>query len=271
MEQLAQPILRTSSKVCTKCGVRKDLTEFHRRPDTPDGRRSSCKACHLIATRAWEKANPEKIQAKNRKWRTANLDRHHENYSRWAKANPDVIKAKNVITNKKHAPAKRLAYHLEVYGKEVPISDMYHDRYRAARSLGFRSGLEVQLAKQLDDNHITYQYEEHTTRYVQPEEIRRFTPDFVLHNFIVVEGKGLWETADRKKLKLFRQQHPDVDLRMVFSNSSHRISKTSKTTYADVCRTLGIQFADKWIPSEWWREPLNEKSKAALEKACRAS
>ncbi len=162
---------------------------------------------------------------------------------------------------------RRMVYQTTVYGRPTDPEHMHYDRFRAARQLGFRSGLEVQLAKQLNDNHISFEYEGTTLRYTMPEEEKRLTPDFILPNFIVVEGKGAWDTADRKKVKLFRQQHPDIDYRMIFSRSLQRISKKSKTTYADVCRTLGIPFADKWIPAEWWREPLNLTSKAAIEKA----
>jgi hypothetical protein len=50
---------------------------------------------------------------------------------------------------------------------------------------------------------------------------------------------------------LIKEQHPELDIRFVFSNSKTRISKQSKTTYADWCRTKGFQFADKKIPQEW--------------------
>jgi hypothetical protein len=160
-----------------------------------------------------------------------------------------------------------MLYQIAVYGKTTDPKDMYNNPYRAAQELGFRSGLEVQLAKQLDDNQIPYEYEGTTLKYSQPEEVKRYTPDFILPNCIVVEGKGQWDTADRKKMKLVRQQHPDIDIRMVFSRSAQRISKKSKTTYGDVCRSLGILYADKWIPAGWWREGINLKSQAGLEKA----
>jgi hypothetical protein len=185
----------------------------------------------------------------------------------WRLKNPDKEKAKCLRQQPQNTRLKRRRYHIDVYGKEVPILEMSHDRYRVARSLGYRSGLEVQLAKQLDDNHIEYKYEGTTFQYEQPAEIKRHTPDFILPNFIIVEGKGEWTTADRKKVKLFLSQNPGIDYRMVFSRSASRISKKSKTTYADVCRTLKIPFTDKWIPAVWWREPVNEVSKAAIEKA----
>ncbi len=199
-------------------------------------------------------------------WQKANPDKYRSQQQRYRKSHPETIKTLSVIHNRK----KAIAHQIVTYGRPVEVHEMTRDRYRAARVLGFRSGLEVQLAKQLDDNHIPYEYEGKTFKYEQPAEIKRHTPDFVLPNFIIVEGKGEWTSSDRKKVKLFLQLNPGIDYRMVFSRSKSRISKKSKTTYADVCRTLGIQFADEWIPAEWWREPCNEVSKAAIEKALNA-
>lgn len=61
-------------------------------------------------------------------------------------------------------------------------------------------------------------------------------------------------------------QHPDLDIRMVFSRAKAPIRKGSKTTYADVCDRLGIKYAEKCIPHDWFKEPVNKKSKRALEK-----
>jgi Phage endonuclease I len=120
---------------------------------------------------------------------------------------------------------------------------------------GVRSGLEDVICKELSERGIPYKYEELTIIYTQPEKQRKYTPDIVLENDIVVEIKGRWVTADRQKIGLVKAQFPDLDLRMVFSNSKTKISKTSKTTYADYCDKLGIPYADKMIPDEW----INEK------------
>lgn len=52
------------SKACTKCGVVKSLGEFY--ADTKgqrrDGRGSECRACHNAKSRAWERANRERVQ-----------------------------------------------------------------------------------------------------------------------------------------------------------------------------------------------------------------
>ena len=66
-----------------------------------------------------------------------------------------------------------------------------------------------------------------------------------------VETKGRFLTADRKKHLLIKAQYPELDIRFLFQNSNARISKSSKTTYADWCNKYGFKFADKTIPSDW--------------------
>lgn len=116
---------------------------------------------------------------------------------------------------------------------------------------GVRSGLEDTICQELSNQGIDYKYEELKIKYTQPSKVRTYTPDILLPNGIVVEIKGRWVAADRQKIALVKAQHPDLDLRMVFSNSKAKISKTSKTTYAMYCDKLGIPYADKHIPQEW--------------------
>jgi hypothetical protein len=131
---------------------------------------------------------------------------------------------------------------------------------------GFRSGLEEEIAAQLLGAKVPYEYEELVLQY-EVHETHKYTPDFLLlRNGIVVESKGRWVTADRKKIKLVLAQYPDIDFRMVFSNSRQRISKQSQTTYGDICTRLGIPFADKKIPEAWWKEPPNTTSLAAIKR-----
>lgn len=132
---------------------------------------------------------------------------------------------------------------------------------------GFRSGLEEQIAADLTAKGVPFTYEELKVPYVKPAKPSKYSPDFVLlNNGIIVESKGRFITEDRQKQLLVKQQHPDLDLRFVFSNSKTRISKRSNTTYASWCEKNGFKYADKTIPEEWLKEPPNEKSLAAIEK-----
>jgi hypothetical protein len=127
-------------------------------------------------------------------------------------------------------------------------------QFRGIRE-GYRSGLEDLVAKQLHSLGIKFEYEpkDGKVEYTKPQSKHKYTPDFVFAQFIV-ETKGRFTTADRKKHKLIKEQHPDIDIRFVFSNSNTRISKQSKTTYAQWCDHYGFKYADKLIPNDWLRE-----------------
>jgi len=123
----------------------------------------------------------------------------------------------------------------------------------AGLKYGYRSGLEEKVAAQLDGLSVSYQYEKVKLKYVV-NETRTYTPDFLLPNGIIIESKGRFVAADRKKHLLVKQQHPDLDIRFVFSNSMAKINKGSKTTYGDWCDKHGFKYADKLIPEDWLNE-----------------
>ena len=121
---------------------------------------------------------------------------------------------------------------------------------------GFRSGLEEVVSNQLTSNGIATQYEskDNVINYIIPATNHKYLPDFKLPNGIIVETKGRFLAADRKKHLLVKQQNPNLDIRFVFSNSKNKISKNSKTTYADWCDKNGFKYADKVIPENWFEE-----------------
>lgn len=131
---------------------------------------------------------------------------------------------------------------------------------------GFRSGLEENIAADLTAKGVGFTYEELKVPFTKPPKPCKYTPDFTLENGIIVESKGRFLTEDRQKQLMVKHQHPDLDIRFVFSNSKARISKRSHTTYADWAIKNGFQYADKTIPEAWVKEPPNEKSLAAIKK-----
>lgn len=130
----------------------------------------------------------------------------------------------------------------------------------------YRSGLEESVAEQLAATGRGWEYEKHKIKYVSPAKDRTYTPDFSITTdsgkLIYVETKGIWDSDDRYKHLLIRQQYPELDIRFVFQNSRAKIRKGSKTMYADICNGLGRapfknitwKFADKHVPLEWLRE-----------------
>ena len=121
---------------------------------------------------------------------------------------------------------------------------------RQAIKHGYRSGLEERVSKELEEAGVKYEYETQKIKY-RVEEDRTYTPDFILTNGIIVETKGRFTTADRKKHLLIQKQHPKLDIRFVFQNSRAKLYKGSKTTYAQWCDKWGFMYADKSIPEEW--------------------
>lgn len=122
---------------------------------------------------------------------------------------------------------------------------------------GYRSGLESKVSAQLKDLGIPFEYEKLKIKYAV-NEVRTYTPDFVLPNGIIVETKGRFVAADRKKHLLIQKQDPFLDIRFVFSNSNAKINKGSPTSYADWCDKHGFMWANKLIPEEWINEAVGK-------------
>lgn len=100
---------------------------------------------------------------------------------------------------------------------------------------------------------VKYEYEGHRIPYTLQ---CYYTPDWkLLDNGIYVETKGEFDSSDRRKHKAIKEQHPELDIRFVFSDSSRKIGAKSLTTYAKWCEMNGFKYADKLIPIAW----INEK------------
>jgi hypothetical protein len=121
---------------------------------------------------------------------------------------------------------------------------------------GYRSGLEEKNAKVLDDLGVPYEFEKFKIKYVIPEKVHTYTPDFrLLTNGILVETKGKFETSDRAKHLFIQTQHPELDIRFVFQRPSDKIYKGSTTTLGEWATKYGFKWATKTIPIEWTKEP----------------
>lgn len=124
----------------------------------------------------------------------------------------------------------------------------------------YRSGLEEKIAKQLESLGVYDVFELKKIKYIKPVTNHTYLVDFILPNGMCVESKGLFDSDDRKKHLLLKDQYPDLELRFVFSRSATKLYKGSKTTYADWCIKNGFKFADKLIPVEWLKEKSFKKS-----------
>ena len=116
----------------------------------------------------------------------------------------------------------------------------------------FRSEFERKIAKQIHDAGLSVRYECTKIQYTVPQTNHKYTVDFELPSGVIVEVKGRFTAADRRKHILLKQQHPDLDVRFLFQNANNKIRKGSKTTYGDWCTANGFLYAQKIIPLDWY-------------------
>lgn len=125
----------------------------------------------------------------------------------------------------------------------------------------YRSGLEKIVAEYLKQNKKNFRYEDLKIEW-KDLRYRTYTPDFILDNGIIVETKGIFDNEDRRKHLAVREQHPELDIRLVFSNAKAKLYKGSKTTYAMWCEKNNFLYSHRVIPPDW----LEEKGKAVKTK-----
>lgn len=154
----------------------------------------------------------------------------------------------------------------------------------AARLLGFRSGFESDLSKDLEEKGLWFEYESKLCKFNYTTPIKKgecvdckgeaviqnhtYTCDFVLEkkdgSLMFVETKGRLVSKDRTKHKYIKEQHPDVDLRILFSYNG---KATPKMFFLDWAKSLGIPAATvvkptktrkgRYLPLEWLEEIID--------------
>ena len=120
-----------------------------------------------------------------------------------------------------------------------------------ARKKGYRSAFEFEVAKAAEAStgkDLSEYYETHTLEWTP--KIKKYCPDFVLPNGIIIEVKGRLTMADRVKHLAIKEQYPDQDVRFIFQYDN-TLTKGSKTRYSDWCDKHEIPYAFNVIPKEW--------------------
>ena len=120
----------------------------------------------------------------------------------------------------------------------------------------YRSGLEKNVAEFLKTTQKKVRYEKLKIEW-EDLRYRTYTPDFTLDNGIIIETKGVFDSEDRRKHLQVQKQHPELDIRFVFTNLYAKLYKGSKTTYAEWCDKNNFLASHRIIPKEW----LTEKGK----------
>src|SRR6056300_601708 len=132
-------------------------------------------------------------------------------------------------------------------------------RVQISKDVTLKSGLEEVVYTYLTKHKCTFKYEGLKVTYFQPEIKKTYKPDFPIRGSFIVETKGAFNSADRKKMKLVKSQNPKLDIRFIFSNSKTKIGKKSKTTYAKWCELNDFPYhciysTKEVFPTEWLKE-----------------
>ena len=133
-----------------------------------------------------------------------------------------------------------------------------YKQFRAARKYGYRSGLELKISDYLEELKVEFIYEGIKIEW-EDLAYRTYTPDFVLPNGIIIETKGQFTAADRRKHRAIQKQHPKLDIRFVFENSRRKLRKGAKSTYGEWCIKYGFRYYDRIIPEDWLKEKGKNK------------
>ncbi len=117
------------------------------------------------------------------------------------------------------------------------------------KEVKYKSKLEEKVADLLTGLGVTYEYESTKVPYTIQHN---YHPDFILPNNVYLETKGYWDPKDRRKVLAVKRDNPKLDLRMVFQAPYNKISKSSKTTYAQWCERHDIPWTSFHnIPLDW--------------------
>lgn len=93
--------------------------------------------------------------------------------------------------------------------------------------------------------------------FLQPEKKRKYHPDWELTtkagDVLLIETKGKLTVQDRQKLVLVKEQHPKLQLVILFQNASVKLRKNSPTSYGEWATKQGFKWFDwkKGLPTEW--------------------
>ena len=120
--------------------------------------------------------------------------------------------------------------------------------------VGRRSMAEVKFdAKYIEGQRIDARYEDDTFEYFV-SETRKYTPDWTVFKRsggkVYLEYKGVLDGTTRKKMKLMKQQHPKLDIRLIFEKAGNKIYKGSKTTYGQWATQHGFKWEDNAMPKD---------------------
>lgn len=87
-------------KVCSKCGIEKELDKFHKNKKSKDGVKSVCKICRIDETKIYYQKNSIKILRYVQEYRLNNSEKIKDGLKRYREKNSEILNERKRIWSK---------------------------------------------------------------------------------------------------------------------------------------------------------------------------
>ena len=126
---------------------------------------------------------------------------------------------------------------------------------KTSKEVKYRSGLEKNVANDLNKRGVAFLYEDERIPYVVE---RKYLPDFQLPNGIYIEAKGWFRDEDCRKMRLLKAQYPDKEFRFLFQNNNTKV-QSKRFTNAQWAEKYDFQYCEGRVPGAWLEEVLDSE------------
>lgn len=129
----------SNSKACNKCKQIQDLSQFHRDRKKSDGLTIDCKTCRNQRSKEYRQANPEKLKARNDRYKRLYPERVRAHQNSWRERNREHY---NKLSRERARGKPRKEYvrnpekakqYRDNYKKNNPGYDRKHNQLRKMR------------------------------------------------------------------------------------------------------------------------------------------
>lgn len=134
------------TKICSKCNIEKEITEFHSQARGKYGVRAECKICTHSRNKKWVDENPTKIALHQKKYAIANPENRRKNKYNYVEKNYITILKKNKEwrdNNQQQIAKTAKQYRQTPEGKAAHNASNQNRRARKRNNGGKHTGAEI--------------------------------------------------------------------------------------------------------------------------------
>ena len=192
------------TKECSKCGIKKDSSEFYKDKRNKSGMQSECRMCQNKRAKNWKINNPEKVKETNQRWAGKHSDYQHQYYlihKRRILARVKLWRANNPDRWKQRDPAKIRNYNREYFKRRNKT--LTHKLYT-----GMSAAIRVSLLRGIKKRRKWEKLVGYTVDQLKEHLEKQFITGMTWEN----HGKGGWHIDHIIPISVFNYQRPeDID------------------------------------------------------------